>query len=170
MNLSDTIVEMVSVNYVDRFIAEYKQVYIRAHKLDDLLCNWDNLDFTPKCSREILQEQLHIMYNYVSILETRAEIEKINLPTIRDFLSRGGKTMSKQITLNTVNVVFKDYTVLQVVGNDIDYVYIPGAYHTIRVKVENKLLKFKETKEYTFLEADVKEITRTYSRYEAKEV
>lgn len=85
MNLSDTIVEMVSVNYVDRFIAEYKQVYIRANKLDDLLCNWDDLDFTPKCSIEILQEQLRIMYKYVNILETRAEIEHIKLPTIRDF-------------------------------------------------------------------------------------
>jgi len=85
MNLSETIVEMVSDNYVDRFIAEYKQVYIRAAKLDDLLCNWDNLDFTPKCSIELLQEQLRIMYQYVSILETRAEIEGIKLPTIRDF-------------------------------------------------------------------------------------
>lgn len=78
--------------------------------------------------------------------------------------------MSKQITLNTINVVFNDYTVLQVVGNDIVYDYTPGGLHTIRVIIDNKLTSFTEIKEYKFLEADVKEITRTYSRYETKEV
>ena len=42
-----------------------------------MLNNWDNLNFTPKCSKELLTTQYNIMEAYLSILEERATIEGV---------------------------------------------------------------------------------------------
>ena len=79
--LKDTIILMNSSDYKDRFKAEYYQVKIRYNKLQDMINKWDNglLNFTPTCPREIYNDQLKSMFNYLSILESRGIIENINI-------------------------------------------------------------------------------------------
>ena len=64
-----------------RFIDEYRQLKERCVKLRKLLTKYDAgvLDFTPKCSADILGQQLEYMDNYLYILEVRAEIEGVDL-------------------------------------------------------------------------------------------
>lgn len=79
--LRETAVLMNSNDYKDRFIAEYRQLQLRYDALCLLCHKWDNdnLDFTPTCPREIYDDQLLAMKNYLDILEKRAKIEKIKL-------------------------------------------------------------------------------------------
>lgn len=79
--LQDTIPFMVSSDYIDRFVAEYWQLRIRYTKLSTMVQNWDEgkLTFTPSCPRPIYDIQLQSMSSYLSILEERAKIEKIDL-------------------------------------------------------------------------------------------
>ena len=81
MKLNQTIEMMKSEDYDVRFRAEYYQVKIRAEKLNNLLERYRNntLDFTPKCSYEMLSNQLMTMQLYKQILEGRAIIEGIVL-------------------------------------------------------------------------------------------
>ena len=79
--LEKTINLMTSENYNDRFIAEYYQTKIRYDKLHKMLIKYEakTLDFEPKCSLELLKEQVSYMGNYLRVLEIRAEIENIEL-------------------------------------------------------------------------------------------
>ena len=77
--LRDTMIMMTSLDYKERFKAEYLQLKIRYEKLKDMLNNWDNLCFTPKCSFELLDLQLETMGAYLAILKQRAEIEGIDI-------------------------------------------------------------------------------------------
>ena len=77
--LTDTINYMTSENYKERFLAEYHQLRIRYDKLHMMVCNWDQLDFTPTCEKSIYEKQLKAMSDYLFILRERAEIEGINL-------------------------------------------------------------------------------------------
>lgn len=72
---------MTSADYRDRFVAEYLQISIRRNRLAKMLLNYKegNLNFTPKCSYELLYEQLIHMESYMEILEQRAVIEDIPL-------------------------------------------------------------------------------------------
>jgi len=79
MELKDTIELMQSADYKDRFKAEYQQLKIRTDKLEKFVDNYDNLDFTPDCTKHILKKQYDIMTSYLNILEERASIEKIEL-------------------------------------------------------------------------------------------
>ncbi len=81
MELKDTINLMKSGDYKRRFIAEYWQLKIRYENLLTMCTKWDKgeLDFTPICSKFLLQSQLNIMYDYLKVLEERAKIEKIDL-------------------------------------------------------------------------------------------
>lgn len=78
-DLKDTVDLMLSNNYEDRFKAEYHQLRYRYFKLRDVLDNWDNLDFGPKCSAEVLRDQMVYMQRYLIHLEYRAEVEGIKL-------------------------------------------------------------------------------------------
>jgi len=79
--LKDTTKLMESTDYKERFKAEYLQTKIRYNKLHKMVVKYDagTLDFTPSCPIEMLKEQLRHMGKYLYILETRAEIEEINL-------------------------------------------------------------------------------------------
>lgn len=68
-------------NYKERFYIEYKELEDRSNKLSAMLEKWRNnsLEFTPSCSYELLEKQLHVMLEYKKILEERAKIEKISL-------------------------------------------------------------------------------------------
>jgi len=81
MELKDTIELMNSSDYKDRFKAEYQQVKIRHEKLHKMLVKWDagTLDFEPTCSKALLMEQERYMREYIRCLETRAEIEGVDL-------------------------------------------------------------------------------------------
>ena len=80
-SLSDTVVLMDSVDYKDRFKAEYYQTKIRYEKLHKMIVKYEakTLAFEPSCSIEILKKQASAMGNYLYLLELRAEIENISL-------------------------------------------------------------------------------------------
>ena len=88
MQLKDTIEMMTSVDFKERFKAEYYQLLIRLNSLTGMLIKWENnmLDFEPKCSKETLKNQLIFMQGYLDILRLRAEIEEIDYELINEFL------------------------------------------------------------------------------------
>lgn len=84
IELKDTVPMMISDDYKERFVAEYVQLKIRYKKLYAVLEKYaaDKLDFKPTCPIEILYEQLDHMEAYLSVLETRAKYEGIELPAV----------------------------------------------------------------------------------------
>lgn len=81
MELKDTIQQMLSEDYKDRFKAEYYQVKIRYDKLVDMLDRWDKgqLLFSPTCPRELLWRQVTVMEDYMDLLIERSIVEGIDL-------------------------------------------------------------------------------------------
>jgi hypothetical protein len=92
MELKDTIKNMTSEDYKERFIAEYQQTKIRYEKLKAFNTTIEAARRTsyeadckkialPKhdCPDDILREQQNIMGQYLHILEVRAVIEGIEL-------------------------------------------------------------------------------------------
>ena len=85
IELRDTINDMCSVDYKDRFIAEYWQNKIRYEKLKDFCTK---IEAAPIMGKEepkhdvplfMLQEQQNVMGQYLHMLELRAVIENIDL-------------------------------------------------------------------------------------------
>lgn len=66
-------------DWQQRFVIEYRELLTKTVKLGNMLENWDNLNFTPKCSKSLLSAQYNTMRAYLSILEERAVIEGVNL-------------------------------------------------------------------------------------------
>ena len=81
MELKDTVDLMNSEDYKERFKAEYFQTKIRYEKLSNMLIKYKarTLNFAPSCSKEVLEDQLYYMNEYLRTLKIRAEIEKIDL-------------------------------------------------------------------------------------------
>lgn len=81
MNLNDTISMMESEDFKERFKAEYYQTKIRYERLHKMVVKYEagTLNFTPKCSLELLKEQKKNMGMYLYCLEVRAEIEGVEL-------------------------------------------------------------------------------------------
>lgn len=81
MELKDTAKMMTSDDYQERFKAEYYQLKIRYDKLKSMCNKWDKgtLNFVPTCPRFIYDNQLKAMKEYLTILQKRAEIERIEL-------------------------------------------------------------------------------------------
>lgn len=81
MELKDTVELMNSSDYKDRFKAEYFQVKIRRDKLHMTLVKHKAgvLEFTLSCPLATLLTQERYMNEYLTILETRAVIEGIDL-------------------------------------------------------------------------------------------
>ena len=73
--------DYATVHCEERFKADYLQLKIRIEGLSDTLKKYKKgtLTFSPKCSYEILYEQLVHMNNYLNILKERARIEGIEL-------------------------------------------------------------------------------------------
>lgn len=87
IELKDTIPQMTSSNYKERFYAEYWQTKIRHEKLKNF-CNkievgrvWNSGLDEPEhdCPFEMLRDQQRMMGEYLHILELRAIIEKVDL-------------------------------------------------------------------------------------------
>lgn len=70
--------------------------------------------------------------------------------------------MSKHLELSTINVVFKDYSVLQVVGHNLEHECSYNR-HRISLLIDKQNTKFTEEKVYRFLDEDVKEITQIWT-------
>ena len=81
MKLSETAEMMNSADYKERFRAEYFQLKIRVNSLKNMLDKWDKgeLDFTPTCPREIYNDQMEYMMNYMTVLANRAYLEHVDL-------------------------------------------------------------------------------------------
>jgi hypothetical protein len=81
MKLNETVEMMNSVDYKERFRAEYLQLKIRMEGLSSMLKKYKagELNFTPSCSYDLLNAQFKTMDLYASYLEDRAVIENINL-------------------------------------------------------------------------------------------
>lgn len=63
----------------NEFIADYKHIKSRYISLKNTLDNWDNAINKPNCPKDLLEQQLDIMYNLLKIMETRADTEGIVL-------------------------------------------------------------------------------------------
>ena len=85
MDLKDTIQEMISDDYKDRFIAEYNQVLIRSRKLKNVIDDYYNncLKFELKSPISLLEDQYKAMTIYCGILVRRAEKEHIELSEVK---------------------------------------------------------------------------------------
>ena len=79
MELKDTVEMMLSDDYKERFKAEYWQLKIRHDKLQKMVDNWENLDFTPTCTYSTYAHQLLAMETYMALLRNRAEQEEVKL-------------------------------------------------------------------------------------------
>ena len=81
MELKDTIELMGSEDFKERFRAEYFQTKIRYDKLHSMIVKYEagKLNFTPKCSLDLLKNQAQAIGEYLYVLEIRATIEGINL-------------------------------------------------------------------------------------------
>lgn len=68
-------------DYKSRMAKEYAELKERYEKLHRMLVKYDacTLEFEPNCPIQILREQAAVMGRYLYILETRAEIEKVDL-------------------------------------------------------------------------------------------
>ena len=83
-SFNKTAIDMMSRDYKSRFIAEYNQLKERYIRLRHMCNKWDKegvegLGFTPTCPRELYDAQMNIMGKYMSILDDRAQLEKIEL-------------------------------------------------------------------------------------------
>lgn len=78
-DIRDTNILMCSEDYKERIKAEHDQLLIRITKLRTMLDNYQNgtLKFTPKCSYDLLHEQLVYMEQYLRVLQQRIVIEEI---------------------------------------------------------------------------------------------
>ena len=81
MQLKDTVKMMNSIDYKERFKAEYLQLEIRVNGLRNMLKKYKDgtLSFKPSCSYDLLNGQLKAMELYATYLEERAQIEEIEL-------------------------------------------------------------------------------------------
>lgn len=81
MDIKDTAALMASSDYKDRFRAEYVQLSIRTEKLRSMLERLDagTLTFTPDTPKDMLENQLTVMTEYLRILGERARIENVDL-------------------------------------------------------------------------------------------
>lgn len=81
IELKDTIDLMLSNDYKERFKAKYYQDRNRTEGLERMLEAYKvgTLSFIPKCSYELLYEQLIYMRAKLKVLEERAFVENISL-------------------------------------------------------------------------------------------
>lgn len=81
MKLEETVKMMMSEDYKERFKAEYYQLLNRYIKLLDMVEKWeeDKLDFIPTCPLSTYVMQLDAMEAYLSVLEARAVMEKVDI-------------------------------------------------------------------------------------------
>lgn len=75
MELKDTVEYMLSKHYDLRLLGEYYQAEIRRDLLKEFLEN--NRSKNLSCPRELLEKQLDILNQYVEVLASRVNYEKL---------------------------------------------------------------------------------------------
>ena len=90
MQLKETVSMMESVDYKERFKAEYLQLEIRVNSLRNMLKKYKDgtLSFKPSCSYDLLNGQLKAMELYATYLDERAEIEGIDLQFTNHYIKK----------------------------------------------------------------------------------
>lgn len=80
MDLQETVRDMLSKDYRERFKAEYQQLAIRCDRLKQFLLKIES-DETVKhdCPESLLRAQYYTMCEYLHLLEQRSTIEHIEL-------------------------------------------------------------------------------------------
>ena len=68
-------------DWKERFKKEYYELHERFGKLVYMISKYEEgtLEFKPNCPIDLLKRQRSVMWEYLSILEQRARIEKIKL-------------------------------------------------------------------------------------------
>lgn len=68
-------------DWKERFKKEYYELKKRFYKLQYMINKYEKgtLEFKPNCPIDLLKSQLHVMHNYLWILQERAKIEDIKL-------------------------------------------------------------------------------------------
>ena len=85
MELKETVPQMISEDYKERFKAEYRQTKIRYERLKAFNNRIEAAKLTDKetpehdCPDKLLKQQQKLMGEYLHILEVRAVIENIEL-------------------------------------------------------------------------------------------
>lgn len=81
MELKDTVSQMVSDDYKERFKAEYNQLKIRRDKLETMLLDWkeNKLNFILSSPIHLYKKQLTAMNDYLEALQERALDEGVVL-------------------------------------------------------------------------------------------
>lgn len=81
MELKETVELMNSINYEDRFKAEFAQLSIRIEGLETMILGYkaDTLAFKPVSDVSVFEAQLAAMKAYAAILHLRAKEESIEL-------------------------------------------------------------------------------------------
>ncbi len=79
MELKDTIEQMTSTDYKERFKAEYWQLKIRCEKLETFIDEVEKGKKETTCPLSVLYNQLYSMDGYRLFLKRRAKIEHIDL-------------------------------------------------------------------------------------------
>lgn len=105
---------MDSLDYKDRFCAEYAQTKIRYEKLkaynNKIEAAQRTLDPFAKikieepphdCPESMLREQQSIMGSYLHILEVRAEIEGIDLDGVLANMCHSGEIRGKELAVSS---------------------------------------------------------------------
>lgn len=86
MELKETVNQMLSNDYRDRFIAEYEQVIIRLRSLKNTIDDYRDgrLKFNLNTPIELLETQYNYMSLYAAVLVKRAKLyENINLEEVK---------------------------------------------------------------------------------------
>lgn len=79
-DLKNTVEDMLSADYKERFKAEYHQLAIRTARLKDFILKIENgEDIKHDCPLPMLKEQYSTMRKYLNILECRAVNENIEV-------------------------------------------------------------------------------------------
>lgn len=68
-------------DWKERLKIEYYELRERFSKLQYMISKYEKgtLEFKPNCPIDLLKSQLHVMYNYLLILQERANLEDIKL-------------------------------------------------------------------------------------------
>lgn len=68
-------------DWKERFKKEYYELRERFSKLEYMISKYEKgtLEFEPNCPIDLLKSQLRVMYNYLCILQERANLEDIKL-------------------------------------------------------------------------------------------
>lgn len=81
--MTDEFALLNSKDYKLRFAGEYLLIKKKVERLDNMIDSYydGTLGFKPDCPIAVLEAQSNAMWTYLKILEYRADLELVDLPT-----------------------------------------------------------------------------------------